>query len=217
MSNSGHPKDDGERRGLMLVISSPSGAGKTTLARRLMEEYSDVRLSVSATTRDPRPGEVDGTDYHFKSVPDFRNMIAGREFLEWALVFDNLYGTPRADTVAKLEAGEDVLFDVDWQGADALHDQMPRDVVSVFVLPPSIDALRARLAARPGSTDEIVDRRMRDAKAEMRHWRRYDYAIVNDDLEVAYQRLKRILLVERLKRLRQISLEDHVRELMGEA
>lgn len=217
MSNSGHPKDSGDRRGLMLVISSPSGAGKTTLARKLMEEFDDIALSVSVTTRETRPNEVDGIDYHFKSVKEFRSMIKRREFLEWALVFDNLYGTPRADTVAKLEAGRDVLFDVDWQGADALHDQMPRDVVSVFVLPPSIEALRARLMARPGSTEEIVDRRMRDAKAEMRHWRRYDYAIVNDDLEVAYQRLKRILLVERLKRLRQLSLEDHVRELMGEA
>ena len=217
MSNSGHPKDSGARRGLMLVISSPSGAGKTTLARKLMEEFDDIKLSVSATTREPRPGETDGIDYHFKSHDEFREMIAQRQFLEWALVFDKLYGTPRADTERLLETGHDVLFDVDWQGADALHDQMPRDVVSVFVLPPSIDALKARLAARPGSTDEIVERRMRDAKAEMRHWRRYDYAIVNDDLEVAYQRLKRILLVERLKRLRQLSLEDHVRELMGEA
>ena len=217
MSNSGHPKDHGDRRGLMLVISSPSGAGKTTLARKLMDEFDDIKLSVSATTRDPRPGEIDGKDYHFKSRQDFREMISRREFLEWALVFDNLYGTPRADTERLLEAGHDVLFDVDWQGADALHDQMPRDVVSVFVLPPSIEALKARLATRPGSTDEIVERRMRDAKAEMRHWRRYDYAIVNDDLDVAYQRLKRILLVERLKRLRQLSLEDHVRELMGEA
>lgn len=217
MSNSGHPKDSGQRRGLMLVISSPSGAGKTTLARKLMEEFDDIALSVSATTREPRPNEVDGEHYHFKTVTEFKRMIADREFLEWALVFDRHYGTPRADTVAKLEAGQDVLFDVDWQGADALHDQMPRDVVSVFVLPPSIDALRERLSAREGSTDEIVERRMRDAKAEMRHWRRYDYAIVNDDLEIAYQRLKRILLVERLKRLRQLSLEDHVRELMGEA
>jgi guanylate kinase len=168
MSNSGHPKDQGQRRGLMLVISSPSGAGKTTLARKLMEEFSDIKLSVSATTREPRPGEKNGIDYHFKSREDFREMIARREFLEWALVFDNLYGTPRADTERLLETGHDVLFDVDWQGADALHDQMPRDVVSVFVLPPSIDALKARLAARPGSTDEIVERRMRDAKAEMR-------------------------------------------------
>ena len=217
MSNSGHPKDKGQRRGLMLVISSPSGAGKTTLSRMLMEEFADVKLSVSATTREPRPGEEDGVHYHFKSHEDFRQMIARREFLEWALVFDNLYGTPRADTVAKLESGEDVLFDVDWQGADALHDQMPRDVVSVFILPPSIEALEERLAQRPGSTDEIVARRMRDAKAEMRHWRRYDYAIVNDDLTAAYKRLERILLTERLKRLRQLSLEDHVRDLMGES
>ena len=217
MSNSGHPKDAGERRGLMLVISSPSGAGKTTLCRKLMEEFSDIKLSVSATTRPPRPGETDGVDYHFKSREEFRDMIGKREFLEWALVFDNLYGTPSADTKRLLETGHDVLFDVDWQGADALHDQMPRDVVSVFILPPSIEALKSRLAAREGSDDEIVERRMRDAKAEMRHWRRYDYAIVNDDLDVAYQRLKRILLVERLKRLRQLSLEDHVRELMGEA
>lgn len=216
MSNSGHPKDSGQRRGLMLVISSPSGAGKTTLSRMLMDDFKDVKLSVSATTREPRPGEEDGIHYHFKSKDEFRKMIANREFLEWALVFDNLYGTPRADTVAKLEAGEDVLFDVDWQGADALHDQMPRDVVSVFILPPSIEALRERLAQRPGSTDEIVERRMRDAKAEMRHWRRYDYAIVNDDLTAAYKRLERILLTERLKRLRQLSLEDHVRVLMGE-
>lgn len=217
MSNSGHPKDSGERRGLMLVISSPSGAGKTTLSRMLMDEFDEIDLSVSATTREPRPGEVDGMHYDFKTTEDFREMIARREFLEWALVFDNLYGTPRAHTVAKLEAGRDVLFDVDWQGADALHDQMPRDVVSVFVLPPSIEALQSRLMAREGSTVEIVQRRMRDAKAEIRHWRRYDYAIVNDDLKVAYERLKRILLVERLKRLRQLSLEDHVRELMGEA
>lgn len=216
MSNSGHPKDTGARRGLMLVISSPSGAGKTTLSRMLMDEFDDVKLSVSATTREPRPNEEDGIHYHFKSEDDFRSMIEKREFLEWALVFDNYYGTPRADTVAKLEAGEDVLFDVDWQGADALHDQMPRDVVSVFILPPSIEALRERLAQRPGSTDEIVARRMRDAKAEMRHWRRYDYAIVNDDLTAAYKRLERILLTERLKRLRQLSLEDHVRKLMGE-
>lgn len=216
MSNSGHPKDTGERRGLMLVISSPSGAGKTTLSRMLMDDFDDVKLSVSATTREPRPNEEDGVHYHFKTDDQFRGMIDNREFLEWALVFDSFYGTPRADTVAKLESGEDVLFDVDWQGADALHDQMPRDVVSVFILPPSIEALRDRLAQRPGSTDEIVERRMRDAKAEMRHWRRYDYAIVNDDLKLAYKRLERILLTERLKRLRQLSLEDHVRELMGE-
>ncbi|MCA8900695.1 MAG: guanylate kinase [Hyphomonas sp.] len=217
MSNSGHPKDTGHRRGLMLVLSSPSGAGKTTLTKMLLEEFADAKLSVSATTRPPRPNEVDGKDYHFKSVDEFRRMIEAREFLEWAHVFDKYYGTPKADTVARLEAGEDVLFDVDWQGADALHDQMPNDVVSVFVLPPSISALEQRLSARPGSTPEMVARRMEDAKREIMHWRRYDYVIVNDQLDVAYQRLRRILLVERLKRLRQLDLEDHVRCLLGEA
>lgn len=217
MSNSGHPKDRGHRRGLMLVLSSPSGAGKTTLSKMLLDEFSDVKLSVSATTRPPRPNEIDGKDYCFKTPEDFHRMIERREFLEWAHVFDKHYGTPKADTVARLEAGEDVLFDVDWQGADALHDQMPNDVVSVFILPPSIEALQARLAGRPGSTPELVARRMEDAKREIMHWRRYDYVIVNDDLSVAYQRLKRILLTERLKRLRQLDLEDHVRALLGEA
>ncbi len=207
----------GNRRGLMLVLSSPSGAGKTTLSKMLLDEFDDVNLSVSATTRPPRPNEVDGVDYNFKTVDSFKEMIKRREFLEWAHVFDKYYGTPRADTVAKLESGEDVLFDVDWQGADALHDQMPRDVVSVFILPPSIEVLEQRLAARPGSTPEIVERRMVDAQREIMHWRRYDYAVINDDLDAAYQRLRRILLVERLKRLRQLDLEDHVRVLLGEA
>ena len=211
MSNEGEV-----RRGLMLVISSPSGAGKTTLARKLMGEFDDVALSVSATTRTPRPGEADGTDYHFRSHEQFTQMIEDRAFLEWAKVFDHYYGTPRADTEAKLSAGSDVLFDVDWQGADALHDQLPNDCVSVFVLPPSIEALETRLSARPGSTPELVARRMADAKAEIRHWRRYDYCIINDDLETAYGQLRRILLVERTKRLRQHNLDDHVRRLLGE-
>jgi guanylate kinase len=201
----------------MLVLSSPSGAGKTTLSHMLLDEFEDVNLSVSVTTREPRPNEQDGAHYHFKSVKDFKTMIANREFLEWAHVFDKYYGTPRVDTVAKLESGEDILFDVDWQGADALHDQMPNDVVSVFILPPSIDELETRLASREGSTREVVERRMVDAQREIRHWRRYDYAIVNENLDEAYQRLRRILLVERLKRLRQLDLEDHVRRLLGEA
>lgn len=216
MSNSGHPKDHGRRRGVMLVLSSPSGAGKTTLSKMLLDEFPDVKLSVSATTRPPRPNEVDGKDYFFKTPDEFHEMIEQREFLEWAHVFDKYYGTPKADTVARLEAGEDVLFDVDWQGADALHDQMPNDVVSVFILPPSIGALHERLSNRPGSTPEIVVRRMDDAKREIMHWRRYDYVIVNDELKAAYQRLKRILLVERLKRLRQLDLDSHVRMLLGE-
>lgn len=205
------------RRGLMLVISSPSGAGKTTLTRRLMGEFDDVVLSVSATTRTPRPGEKDGVDYHFKSVDEFRSLIAEDAFLEWARVFDQYYGTPRANTEQLLRDGFDVLFDVDWQGADALHDQMPNHCVSVFVLPPSIEALQQRLRARPGMTEEQVERRMRDARAEIRHWRRYDYCIVNDDLETAYQELRRILLTERKKRLRQRHLDALARQLLGES
>lgn len=215
MSNDIAPPER-RRRGLMLVISSPSGAGKSTLARRLMEEFADVKLSVSATTRTPRPGEVEGVHYRFLTPEQFRELIAARAFLEWAKVFDNFYGTPRADVEERLSRGQDVIFDVDWQGADALHDQMPNDVVSVFVLPPSLAELEARLMARPGSTPETVARRMRDARAEMMHWRRYDYCIVNDNLEDAYQRLRRILMVERTKRLREVHLEDHVRSLLGE-
>ncbi|MEL6663225.1 MAG: guanylate kinase [Pseudomonadota bacterium] len=204
------------RRGLMLVISSPSGAGKTSLSRALMKEFEDVELSVSATTRDPRPNETDGIDYHFKTRSGFEAMIQNNEFLEWAHVFDKYYGTPRANTEAKLDDGLDLIFDVDWQGADALHDQMPNDVVSVFVLPPSIDALRERLSQRKGSTPENVDRRMADAEKEIRHWRRYNYCIVNDDFDEAYGVLRRILLTERMKRLRQRHLEGHVRRLLGE-
>lgn len=216
MSNSTYPKQTGRRRGLMLVLSSPSGAGKTTLSKRLLKDFSDVRLSVSATTRTPRPAEVDGEDYHFRTKDVFRAMIARGEFLEWAVVFDQYYGTPKADTAARLADGQDLLFDVDWQGADALHDQMPNDVVSVFVLPPSMKALQERLAQRPGSTPEMVARRMDEAKREIMHWRRYDYVIINDDLETAYQRLTHILMTERQKRLRQLDLDDHVRALLSE-
>ena len=204
------------RKGLMLVISSPSGAGKSTLSRMLMGEFDDVSLSVSATTRSPRPDEVDGTHYRFLDKAAFEAMIEADGFLEWAKVFDHYYGSPRADTVAKMDAGTDVIFDVDWQGADALHDQMPNDVVSVFVLPPSIAQLETRLRARPGSTDETVSRRMRDARAEISHWRRYDYCIVNDALDAAYQDLRQILLAERKKRLRQRTLDAHVRGLLAE-
>ncbi len=206
--------DSSGRRGLMLVISSPSGAGKTTLSHMLMDEFDDVSLSVSATTRPPRPNETDGQDYHFIPEARFRELADTDAFLEWASVFDNLYGTLREETVQKLQQSQDVIFDVDWQGADALHDQMPNDVVSVFVLPPSIDALAERLTARPGSTPEMVTRRMDEARYEIMHWRRYDYCIVNDDRDLAYKRLRRILLVERLKRLRQLGLEAHVRSLL---
>ena len=202
------------RRGLMLVISSPSGAGKTTLTRRLLDADNGVNLSVSATTRTPRPNETDGVDYWFKSHAEFEGLITQNDFLEWAKVFDHYYGTPRAATEEKLDKGYDILFDVDWQGADALHDKMPNDVVSVFILPPSIAALESRLSLREGSTPDLVARRMRDAKREIQHWRRYDYAIVNDDLELAFAQLVSILKTERLKRLRQTQLEPLVRRLL---
>lgn len=211
MSNNTH-----SRRGLMLVISSPSGAGKTTLSRMLMDKYEDVRLSVSATTRDPRPGEEEGVHYQFVDHSTFEAMIEKRAFLEWAKVFDHFYGTPRKAVEERLEDGKDVIFDVDWQGADAIHDQMPNDVVSVFVLPPSIDALQKRLEARPGSDPEKVERRMAGARNEIRHWRRYDYVIVNEDIEVAFKELEGILTTERQKRLRQLRLEPLVQALLDE-
>ncbi|MAP95027.1 MAG: guanylate kinase [Ponticaulis sp.] len=208
--------DIGPRRGLMLVISSPSGAGKTTLSRMILQRHSDVTLSVSATTRAPRPGEEDGVHYHFVERDDFRSMVNEREFLEWARVFDHFYGTPRAAVQQELENGNDVIFDVDWQGADAIHDQMPNDVVSVFILPPSIEALRKRLEARPGSDPEKVSRRMAGARNEIRHWRRYDYVIINENIDQAYAELENILLSERRKRLRQLRLENLVQELLDE-
>lgn len=204
------------RRGLMLVISSPSGAGKTTLSRMLLDKYQNVSLSVSATTRAPRPGEIDGEHYHFVDRTKFESMIERREFLEWAKVFDHYYGTPRAAVETRLSAGKDVIFDVDWQGADAIHDQMPNDVVSVFVLPPSIEALRKRLEARPGSDPEKVERRMAGARNEIRHWRRYDYVIVNEALNPAFEELESIMLSERRKRLRQLNLEGLVQDLLSE-
>lgn len=208
--------DMGSRRGLMLVISSPSGAGKTTLSRKLMEQHPEICLSVSATTREPRPNEEDGVHYHFVDKPTFSDMISRRAFLEWAKVFDHFYGTPRAEVEQRLTMGKDVIFDVDWQGADAIHDQMPNDVVSVFVLPPSIEALRNRLMARPGSTPEKVAHRMAGAQNEIRHWRRYDYVIVNNDIDIAYDELERILMTERQKRLRQTDLEPLVQRLLDE-
>lgn len=212
MSNSSKAK----RRGLMLVISSPSGAGKTTLSRMLMERHPEIVLSVSATTREPRPGEENGVHYHFVSKDRFEQLIEDRAFLEWAKVFDHFYGTPRAEVETRLTAGKDVIFDVDWQGADAIHDQMPNDVVSVFILPPSITALRKRLEQRPGSTPEKVERRMNGAQNEIRHWRRYDYVIVNENIDQAYGDLERILLTERQKRLRNLDLEVLVQGLLDD-
>ncbi|MEM6626237.1 MAG: guanylate kinase [Pseudomonadota bacterium] len=205
-----------ERRGVMLVVSSPSGAGKTTLCRRILEEMDDAVLSISATTRDIRPDEADGVHYHFKDKAGFQSMIAGDEFLEWALVHEHYYGTPRGQVEAHLRAGIDVVFDVDWQGARAMKQAMPGDVASVFVLPPSIPELQARLEGRPGATDIGVAKRLAGAARDIRRWGEYDYAIVNDDIDEAYEELRAILISERSRR-RLPSLGARVDKLLDDA
>jgi guanylate kinase len=190
------------RRGIMLVISSPSGAGKTTLCRRVISEIPGVELSISATTREPRPGEKDGVDYHFRSNEQFHDMIDRDEFLEWAKVFKNFYGTPRSEVESRLVSGTDVVFDVDWQGARALKTIRPGDVVSVFILPPSLAQLKARLEGRPGADAKSVQSRLDGAGQDILRWGEYDYAIVNDNLDRAFTELKSILITERNKRVR---------------
>jgi guanylate kinase len=204
------------RRGVMFVISSPSGAGKTTLCRRLISEVPGVQLSVSATTRSPRPGETDGVDYHFRSVEQFEQMIDEDEFLEWAKVFKNFYGTPRSEVEARLVAGTDVVFDVDWQGARALKTIRPGDVCSVFILPPGLAQLKQRLEGRPGADDKSVQSRLDGAGQDILRWGEYDFAIVNDNLDAAFADLKAILYVERMKRQR-ASLGIMVDQLLKDA
>jgi guanylate kinase len=202
-----------DRRGLLLVLSSPSGAGKTTLARRLLEIDGDIQISVSVTTRPPRPGEVEGIDYFFVDRPEFARMREAGELLEWAHVFDNFYGTPRRPVEQALAAGRDVLFDIDWQGCQQLEEKLPQDLVCVFVLPPSGRELEQRLRARAQDPPEVVTRRMAEAAAEISHWAEYDYVLVNADLEASVVGLKSILTAERLKRERLRGLSDFVREM----
>ncbi len=204
------------RRGVMFVISSPSGAGKTTLCRRLISEVPGVELSVSATTRSPRPGESDAVDYHFRSVEQFERMIGEDDFLEWAKVFKNFYGTPRSEVEARLVAGTDVVFDVDWQGARALKTIRPGDVCSVFILPPGLAQLRQRLEGRPGADEKSVQSRLDGAGQDILRWGEYDFAIVNDNLDAAFADLKAILYVERMKRQR-ASLGIMVDQLLKDA
>jgi guanylate kinase len=201
------------RRGLMLVLSSPSGAGKTTISRRLLTIEPDLTLSISATTRPMRPGERDGVDYHFVDRAAFDQMIQDSAFLEYAKVFDHQYGTPRAPVEQSLAAGRDVLFDIDWQGTQQLAQAARDDLVSVFILPPSIGALERRLTTRAQDSADVVARRMAKAADEMSHWAEYDYIIVNDDLETSIQRVRAILLAERLKRHRQVGLAEFVKGL----
>lgn len=201
------------RRGLMFILSSPSGAGKTTLADRLLQADKELVLSVSATTRARRPSEVEGEDYYFVSQDEFFRMRDAGEFLEWAKVFDNFYGTPREPVEAALSRGCDVLFDIDWQGAQQLDDVAGDDVVKAFILPPSRGELERRLRARNQDPEEVVLGRMAKADAEMSHWAEYDYVVVNFDLDQSERLLRSILLAERLKRRRQIGLAQLVKDM----
>jgi guanylate kinase len=202
-----------KRRGLMFVMSSPSGAGKTTLSRGLLDSDDEIVMSVSATTRNPRPGEVDGKDYYFVSVEDFGLMVNRGEFLEHAKVFDNYYGTPRGPVEEALSNGKDVLFDIDWQGTQQLKENAREDVVSIFILPPSTQELERRLHTRAQDSAEIVAKRMAKAADEMSHWAEYDYIIVNQDLDKSRTQIRAILDAERLKRPRQTGLGGFVKGL----
>ena len=203
-----------QRRGLMLILSSPSGAGKTTIAQRLLKEDGEIRLSVSATTRPIREGEVDGRDYHFVSPAEFERMVEADEFYEWATVFGHSYGTPKSQIRAGLKLGEDFLFDIDWQGTQQLFQKDQQDVVRVFILPPSLDELRRRLVGRGTDSGAVIDARMARAQAEISHWDGYDYVVVNDDIEVCFAKVSHILAAERMKRARQTGLIGFVRGLM---
>jgi guanylate kinase len=202
-----------QRRGLMLVLSSPSGAGKTTLSRQLLENDSHIQLSVSCTTREKRPGEKDGVDYKFIDTATFRSMIDRGEFLEHARVFDHYYGTPQPPVEEALGGGRDMLFDIDWQGTQQLKEKGRTDLVTVFILPPSTRDLERRLISRAQDAPDVVARRMAKAADEMSHWAEYDYAIINRDIATSLIQLKSILTAERLKRDRQFGLSEFVKAL----
>ncbi|WP_438992548.1 guanylate kinase [Pseudemcibacter sp.] len=203
-----------KRRGLLLVLSSPSGAGKSTLSRSLLEKDDNISMSVSMTTREPRPGEVDGVHYNFTSQDEFDALVAADGFLEYATVFENSYGTPAEPVEAALRNGKDVLFDIDWQGTQQLNQRVGADLVRIFILPPSKEELLNRLKSRAQDSDEVVAKRMAKANSEISHWAEYDYVIINDDLKAAEAELFTILNAERMKRARQSGLSDFVSELI---
>ena len=203
-----------KRRGVFFVLSSPSGAGKSTIARKLLADEAELGMSVSYTTRPIRPGEKDGVDYHFVDLETFRAMVANHEFLEWAHVFGHRYGTPKADVFHTLGEGRDILFDIDWQGAQQLHQLAGGDVVRVFILQPSMEELRIRLERRATDSQEVIDARMSRASNEVSHWDGYDYVLVNDDVEQCFQCVKTILAAERLKRSRQTGIIGFIRKLL---
>ena len=202
------------RRGLMIVLSSPSGAGKTTLTRKLLSAHNDMSMSVSATTRKPRPGEVDGHDYYFVSKEKFSEMIHNEDFLEHAKVFDNFYGTPRAPVEDALMDGRDVIFDIDWQGAQQLEQAAVEDLVKIFILPPDMRALESRLRTRAQDSDDVIAKRMSKSESEISHWSEYDYIIVNEDIDIALAELEAIVIAERMKRRRQMWLGPFIKTLV---
>ena len=203
------------RRGLMLVLSSPSGAGKTTLSRKLLAQESGIKLSISVTTRPKRRGEINGRHYHFIDRKRFDQLARSGELLEFAEVFGNFYGTPRKPVEKALTQGRDVLFDIDWQGTQQLDEKLPQDLVSVFVLPPSIPELERRLHTRAQDDDKVIRARMAKAGGEMTHWAEYDYVVVNRDFDRAFSEVRAILAAERLKRERQTGLSAFVRGLQS--
>jgi len=215
MAAPGRNKNRIARRGLMYVLSSPSGAGKTTLSRLLLQGDRGVDLSVSVTTRQKRPGEVDGRDYHFIDRARFDAMVKKSELLEWAEVFGHRYGTPRRPVIKALQAGRDILFDIDWQGTQQLREKARDDLVSVFILPPTVKELERRLKHRAQDAKTVIMSRMAKAAGEMSHWPEYDYVIVNRDKAAAFAEVRAILAAERLKRERQIGLSDFVRGLQA--
>jgi len=205
-----------QRRGLMLVLSSPSGAGKTTISRAILRADRDLAMSVSVTTRQPRPGEENGKDYYFIDEAEYHRRVKARELLEHAKVFDNYYGTPKDHVERELKAGRDVMFDIDWQGTQQLKASARGDLVSVFILPPSVKELERRLRGRAQDTEEVMRKRMERAADEMSHWPEYDYVVVNQNVDESIEQVKSILTAERLRRDRQIGLAEFVNGMRGE-
>ena len=207
---------ESQRRGVMLVSASPSGAGKSSISRSLFQQDPNIRLSVSVTTRAKRSDEVEGVHYYFVDVPTFNRMKADGELLEWAQVHDNFYGTPRAKVEEQLAAGNDILFDIDYQGTLQLYERSRPDMVTVFILPPTIKELRARLERRAQDSAGTIEKRLRNAKLEMQHYNEYDYIIINDDLEQSTQKVRSILAAARLARPRLTQLDNFVKDLQNQ-
>jgi len=208
-------RPDLERRGLMFILSSPSGAGKTTISHMLLTADEEIKLSVSVTTRPKRPGEIDGIDYHFVTEEKFETMVEEDDFYEWATVFGYRYGTPKGYIRKGLKEGQDFLFDIDWQGTQQLYQKDQQDAVSVFILPPSLNELRRRLESRGQDSQEVIDSRMDRARGEISHWAEYDYVVINDDIDACFVKVREILHAERMRRTRQTGLIPFVRELMS--